>query len=121
MCIVCGDSRSVGVSYLLPILFLAYQSCQGVPNVFNTMVTSKRSRVRRSHVLGGCSTCRRRHVKCDQKRPACKTCKLLGVTCEGFSDQVLWMRGDDDGDELEGGRRGTRRHLYSGKISFRKT
>jgi arginine metabolism regulation protein II len=79
------------------------------------MVT-KRQRPRRSHVLGGCSTCRRRHVKCDQKRPVCRTCRALGVTCEGFSDQVLWMR-TDSSEEAEGPRRGTRRHLYTGKLS----
>lgn len=77
------------------------------------MASSKRARARRSHVLGGCSTCRRRHVKCDQKRPACRTCRALGVTCEGFPDQVLWMREDDPGD-ADGGLRGTRRHLYTG-------
>ncbi|KAJ5112352.1 transcriptional regulator family: Fungal Specific TF [Penicillium argentinense] len=77
------------------------------------MVSSKRARTRRSHVLGGCSTCRRRHVKCDQKRPACRTCRALGVTCEGFPDQVLWMRDDETGEAGDGGHRGTRRHLYT--------
>lgn len=77
------------------------------------MASSKRGRARRSHVLGGCITCRRRHVKCDQKRPACRTCRALGVPCEGFSDQVLWMRGEED-EVAGGGRRGTRRHLYTG-------
>ncbi|KAJ5673781.1 transcriptional regulator family: Fungal Specific TF [Penicillium macrosclerotiorum] len=76
------------------------------------MPSAKRARARRSHVLGGCSTCRRRHVKCDQKRPACRTCRALGVPCEGFSDQVLWLRGDDI-EATENGRRGTRRHLYT--------
>ncbi|KAJ5347067.1 hypothetical protein MYU51_019941 [Penicillium brevicompactum] len=76
------------------------------------MVSSKRPRPRRSHVLGGCSTCRRRHVKCDQKRPVCRTCRALGVPCEGYSDQVLWMRSDSN-EEVEGTRRGTRRHLYT--------
>ncbi|KAJ5790613.1 transcriptional regulator family: Fungal Specific TF [Penicillium psychrosexuale] len=75
------------------------------------MVTSKRPRPRRSHALGGCSTCRRRHVKCDQKRPVCRTCRALGVKCEGYSDQVLWMR-TDSGEEAES-TRGTRRYLYS--------
>lgn len=77
------------------------------------MARAKRGRARRSHVLGGCSTCRRRHVKCDQKRPACRTCRALGVPCEGFSDQVFWMT-EDDNETVEDGRRGTRRHLYTG-------
>lgn len=80
------------------------------------MATSKRSRPRRSHLLGGCSTCRRRHVKCDQKRPVCRTCRALGVPCEGYSDQVLWMRSDSS-EKVEGTPRGTRRHLYTGKSS----
>ncbi|KAJ5608103.1 transcriptional regulator family: Fungal Specific TF [Penicillium hordei] len=74
------------------------------------MVTSKRSWPRRSHALGGCSTCRRRHVKCDQKRPVCRTCRALGVKCEGYSDQVLWIRTDSEEGEST---RGTRRYLYS--------
>ncbi|KAL4750640.1 hypothetical protein BDW72DRAFT_213261 [Aspergillus terricola var. indicus] len=73
-------------------------------------------RPRRSHTLGACRTCRRRHVKCDQKRPACRTCRTLGVPCEGFTNEVRWMRdGSDDGDgdgKVEE-QQGTRRHLYT--------
>ncbi|KAJ6108435.1 transcriptional regulator family: Fungal Specific TF [Penicillium sp. IBT 18751x] len=76
------------------------------------MAGSKRGRSRRSHVLGGCSTCRRRHVKCDQKRPACRTCRAVGIPCEGFSNLVLWAR-DDENEVAVGVRRGTRRHLYT--------
>lgn len=57
-----------------------------------------------------------KQVKCDQKRPACRTCRALGVACEGFSNQVRWMR-DEDNETVENGRRGTRRHLYTGMIS----
>ncbi|THC94329.1 hypothetical protein EYZ11_006205 [Aspergillus tanneri] len=68
-------------------------------------------RLRRSHTLGACRTCRRRHVKCDQKRPTCRTCRALGVACEGFSNEVRWMRnsGSNDADDHHG----TRRHLYT--------
>lgn len=78
------------------------------------MARSTRARTRRSHLLGGCGTCRRRHVKCDQKRPACRTCRSIGVPCEGFSDQILWVRGDDSEELADDGRRATRRHLYTG-------
>ncbi|KAJ5502304.1 transcriptional regulator family: Fungal Specific TF [Penicillium fimorum] len=77
------------------------------------MVTSKRSRPRRSHVLGGCNNCRHRHIKCDQKRPVCRTCQASGVKCEGYSDQVLWMRTDSEKPESTNVPRGTRRYLYS--------
>ncbi|KAJ5113291.1 transcriptional regulator family: Fungal Specific TF [Penicillium angulare] len=76
------------------------------------MVRATRSRVRRSHILGGCITCRRRHVKCDQKRPACRTCRDIGIKCEGFSDRIRWMHGDDS-EEVEDGPRAARRHLYT--------
>ncbi|KAK4226390.1 hypothetical protein QBC38DRAFT_480562 [Podospora fimiseda] len=30
----------------------------------------------------GCQTCRKRHVKCDEKRPTCLDCSRLGLECE---------------------------------------
>ncbi|RDW64535.1 Zn(II)2Cys6 transcription factor [Aspergillus mulundensis] len=69
-------------------------------------------RPRRSHTLGACRTCRRRHVKCDQKRPACRTCRTLGVPCEGFANEVRWMREGNEEDKVEE-QNGTRRHLYT--------
>lgn len=92
-------------------------------------MTATRTRPRRTHALGGCRTCRRRHVKCDQKRPACLTCRALGVTCEGFSDEVRWMSGkkQPNARQAAAGASGksadvdkqqsptsTRRHLYTG-------
>ncbi|CBF84461.1 hypothetical protein AN9013.2 [Aspergillus nidulans FGSC A4] len=76
-------------------------------------------RPRRSHTLGACRTCRRRHVKCDQKRPACGTCRTLGVPCEGFANEVRWMRdGSDDGDDGSKAeeQQGARRHLYTEQL-----
>ncbi|KAJ5983466.1 hypothetical protein N7481_005565 [Penicillium waksmanii] len=81
----------------------------------------RRSRSRRTHLLGACATCQRRHVKCDQQRPACKTCSASGYTCEGFSSDVRWMqetgqsptyeKSSAKGNPLK--RNGLRRHLYS--------
>ncbi|KAJ5281637.1 transcriptional regulator family: Fungal Specific TF [Penicillium angulare] len=76
------------------------------------MARATRPRVRRSHILGGCTTCRRRHVKCDQTRPACRTCRDVGIKCEGFSDRIHWMHGDGS-EEAEDGPRAARRHLYT--------
>ncbi|KAJ5637118.1 hypothetical protein N7490_006997 [Penicillium lividum] len=44
-----------------------------------------RKRVRRWHHRGftGCSTCRRRHVRCDETSPSCKNCTRLGHECDG--------------------------------------
>jgi hypothetical protein len=34
----------------------------------------------------GCLTCRRRHVKCDETRPACRRCNSYGARC-GYQDR----------------------------------
>ena len=79
---------------------------------------------RRSHTFGGCGTCRRRHVKCDQVHPTCLTCKAVGVDCEGYQTDLKWMPTPDtsivnissDGEQRP---QPARRHLYSGNlISF---
>ncbi|KAH7391989.1 fungal-specific transcription factor domain-containing protein [Phaeosphaeria sp. MPI-PUGE-AT-0046c] len=45
---------------------------------------------RRTHNLGGCSTCRLRHVKCDQTRPHCSVCRNANLQCGGFPSQIRW-------------------------------
>ncbi|KAB8259425.1 fungal-specific transcription factor domain-containing protein [Aspergillus pseudonomiae] len=40
--------------------------------------------------MGSCRTCRRRHVRCDTQRPTCQTCLAVGLTCEGFSNEIRW-------------------------------
>jgi len=30
----------------------------------------------------GCSTCKRRHIKCDENKPACNNCSRLSKTCD---------------------------------------
>ncbi|KAJ5679323.1 hypothetical protein N7462_007567 [Penicillium macrosclerotiorum] len=85
----------------------------------------RKSKPRRTHSLGGCATCRRRHVKCDQERPSCLTCQTMGFKCEGFSEEIRWI--DDRKDATSKGRAGEkcgqvhksaiRRHLYTGKSS----
>ncbi|EXJ94612.1 hypothetical protein A1O1_03008 [Capronia coronata CBS 617.96] len=37
---------------------------------------------------GGCHTCRRRRVKCDQARPGCGACTRLQLECEGYSTRL---------------------------------
>ncbi|GAD98308.1 hypothetical protein AOR_1_224184 [Paecilomyces variotii No. 5] len=33
---------------------------------------------------GGCATCKRRRVKCDEAKPECRLCRRLGIHCEGY-------------------------------------
>ena len=80
---------------------------------------------RRTRALGSCKTCRRRHVKCDRRRPSCLTCQAMGISCEGFSAEVRWIPSrmqevSDGGDEAVEKQisvgDGVRRHLYTGEI-----
>ncbi|PWY92128.1 C6 transcription factor [Aspergillus heteromorphus CBS 117.55] len=52
----------------------------------------KRKRVRRWHHRGftGCSTCRRRHVRCDEASPSCKNCVRLGLECDGTQGRMTF-------------------------------
>lgn len=38
----------------------------------------------------GCSTCKRRKVKCDEQLPGCKRCAKIGVECPGYHKPVKW-------------------------------
>ena len=35
----------------------------------------------------GCGTCRRRKVKCDERKPQCRRCTKYGVECEGYRNK----------------------------------
>ncbi|KAH8814807.1 C6 zinc finger protein [Xylogone sp. PMI_703] len=39
----------------------------------------------------GCETCRKIHVKCDEKRPECSRCVRLKRVCNGYRDEVDLM------------------------------
>ncbi|KAL4874367.1 fungal-specific transcription factor domain-containing protein [Aspergillus karnatakaensis] len=53
----------------------------------------------RNRTLTGCGTCRSRHVKCDEARPACENCHQQGLACLGYERQLIWA-GGRDGDRL---------------------
>lgn len=46
------------------------------------LVPNSTSRLTRSRLSAGCSTCRRRKVKCGEERPICKRCLNLSLNCE---------------------------------------
>ncbi|KAL3472524.1 fungal-specific transcription factor domain-containing protein [Aspergillus californicus] len=52
----------------------------------------KKKRVRRWHHRGftGCSTCRRRHVRCDEASPTCNNCTRLGLECDGSQGRMTF-------------------------------
>ncbi|KAJ0414462.1 fungal-specific transcription factor domain-containing protein [Aspergillus carlsbadensis] len=48
-----------------------------MPEEHAQRVLKKRSR-------NGCRTCRKRHQKCDERKPTCFNCRLRGVECGGY-------------------------------------
>lgn len=51
----------------------------------------------------GCYTCRIRHKKCDETRPACRACTSRNIPCHGYysdKDRPPWLDGADKEKEL---------------------
>ncbi|ATZ57742.1 hypothetical protein BCIN_15g02830 [Botrytis cinerea B05.10] len=45
----------------------------------------KRTRAYFPKTRTGCWTCRKRRVKCDEKKPDCSRCEASGFKCDGYS------------------------------------
>lgn len=55
---------------------------------FSTSISTdncSRKRRSRGRSFQGCITCRRRHVRCDEKKPVCQRCAKRGIHCEGYA------------------------------------
>ncbi|KXH65062.1 hypothetical protein CSAL01_03958 [Colletotrichum salicis] len=46
---------------------------------------------RRQKAFTGCWTCRERHVKCDEERPACRCCVAGKFACQGYGTRLTWL------------------------------
>ncbi|KAJ6155767.1 hypothetical protein N7470_006333 [Penicillium chermesinum] len=60
-----------------------------------------KKRVRRWHHRGftGCSTCRRRHVRCDEASPVCHNCTRLSLECDGTQGRMTFKAYGPQGQE----------------------
>jgi Fungal Zn(2)-Cys(6) binuclear cluster domain len=47
----------------------------------NRGIQKERSKRHHNKTRTGCSTCKRRHFKCDEKKPSCLRCILAGKEC----------------------------------------
>ncbi|KAK2025745.1 hypothetical protein LX32DRAFT_567505 [Colletotrichum zoysiae] len=43
-----------------------------------------------SRSRSGCVTCKAKHLKCDEARPACQQCTRKGIKCGGFAQGLRW-------------------------------
>ncbi|KAH7177260.1 amidohydrolase family-domain-containing protein [Fusarium sp. MPI-SDFR-AT-0072] len=50
----------------------------------------------------GCSTCKRRHRKCDETKPTCLECQKNNLTCEGYALRLQWDIGVASRGKLTG-------------------
>lgn len=61
-----------------------------------------RKPVKRSKTFTGCWTCRRRCLKCDEKRPACERCLRAKISCEGYDVKLVWdAEHETDGSNVQ--------------------
>ncbi|OHE92032.1 hypothetical protein CORC01_12671 [Colletotrichum orchidophilum] len=60
---------------------------------------------KRRKTFTGCWTCRERHVKCDEQRPACLRCVTGKFTCQGYGTRLTWLSPTEQGTPRSGGRR----------------
>ncbi|GKZ26401.1 hypothetical protein AbraIFM66951_003163 [Aspergillus brasiliensis] len=44
---------------------------------------------------GGCVTCKKRRVKCDESKPACQACQRLNLPCGGYKPKPVRIRFKD--------------------------
>jgi hypothetical protein len=51
---------------------------------------------------GGCNTCRRRRVKCDETRPACQACQRGARECEGYDRPAPGLKFRDQSTKYGG-------------------
>lgn len=63
--------------------------------ISNSPITMSRSRT-------GCSTCKRRHRKCDETKPTCLECQKNNLTCEGYALKLQWDVGVASRGKLTG-------------------
>ncbi|KAK8215910.1 hypothetical protein IWZ01DRAFT_183241 [Phyllosticta capitalensis] len=47
----------------------------------------------------GCHTCRRRHVKCDERKPTCFRCERAGYVCQGYKKTIRFMMHNPGGTQ----------------------
>ncbi|RVX69107.1 hypothetical protein B0A52_06820 [Exophiala mesophila] len=45
---------------------------------------------KQSKSRNGCATCKKKRLKCDEKKPACDQCRKRNVTCEGYNKDFKW-------------------------------
>ncbi|KAE9363114.1 hypothetical protein N431DRAFT_423591 [Stipitochalara longipes BDJ] len=56
-----------------------------LPRSKDSQREKKRSRKPHNKTKSGCTTCKKRRLKCGEEKPACLRCTRFGLQCEGYS------------------------------------
>jgi Fungal Zn(2)-Cys(6) binuclear cluster domain/Fungal specific transcription factor domain len=69
----------------------------------------KRKGTRKWHHRGfdGCSTCRKRHAKCDERQPNCFKCEVLSLECGGYARPLVFKVFGAPTEEITAAEQGT--------------
>ncbi|KAF9893673.1 hypothetical protein FE257_009841 [Aspergillus nanangensis] len=68
----------------------------------------------RDRSLGGCGTCRSRHTKCDETKPApCKVCVMSNVPCRGYDIRLRFIQYQGENEPPETNALRFRRPLFT--------
>jgi Zn(2)-Cys(6) binuclear cluster domain-containing protein len=70
---------------------------------------------------GGCATCRRRRVKCDEAKPECRRCEKLGVPCEGYDRPPTRLRFRNENQKLAARAARSPKHERSASLNSTST
>ncbi|KAI9641246.1 hypothetical protein NHQ30_010046 [Ciborinia camelliae] len=71
------------------------------PMNFSTQITGTSARQAKKRpnlpkVRSGCATCKRRRIKCDERKPECNRCLVFGSPCEGYGVRISINRRKPD-------------------------
>ncbi|MCJ1249485.1 hypothetical protein MMC30_006709 [Trapelia coarctata] len=67
----------------------------------------KRTRAGLPKVRTGCITCKIRHVKCDETKPACRRCTDTGRTCDGYPTKRRYLEASNENNTVVSNRKTT--------------
>lgn len=82
------------VQYYHPIVIHNIPRTYEKPGPFKQKIIKKRTRT-------GCLTCRKRHIKCDERKPGCSNCEKSKKKCLGYEDPTKPKRRSDTSLNLD--------------------
>ena len=70
-----------------------HPKCSGNSTAITMELAVKQKRHKQWHSKSrdGCLTCKKRHLRCDQVKPACLRCRGTGRVCDGYAPTRTWL------------------------------